>query len=110
MTNVAQLVRRVDDKLASSEELLMLAIAHIVALTKHVADQAARIADLEARTPAPRFEVPKNWITIKRASGLCGSAPPTLYRWVRTGRIVGAPYGGRVYVDPTTLPKRSEII
>jgi hypothetical protein len=69
-----------------------------------------RVAALESRVPPPHFEVPKHWISIKRASGLCGNAPPTLYRWVRIGRIVGAPYGGRVYVDPTSLPKRSEII
>jgi hypothetical protein len=117
MSSVVQLVPRAADRPSSSDQLLFPTISILVALTTHtitlerrVSEQAARIAELDARLAPPRFEVPKDWITIKRASGLCGNAPPTLYRWVRIGRIVGAPYGGRIYVDPTSLPKRSEII
>ena len=42
MTNIIQLSPRTDHQPASSEELLLHAVTHIVALTKHVARAAHR--------------------------------------------------------------------
>jgi hypothetical protein len=68
---------------------------------------AARLAAIESRVPAPRFEVPDGWLMAKQAAGACGYAASTLYRWVRQGKIVGGPYGGNVYIDPTSLPVKA---
>ena len=116
MTNVVQLVPRVDGQPASSEELLLQAIAHIVSLTSHVADQAARIADqaeriaaLEARSPAPPFEIPPHWVVPKTAAYLSGYSLPTIYRFFHRERIRGVERGGAIFIDPDTLPKNEKL-
>jgi hypothetical protein len=68
---------------------------------------AARLAAIESRVPAPKFEVPDGWLMAKQAAGACGYAASTLYRWVREGKIVGGTYGGNVYIDPTSLPVKA---
>jgi hypothetical protein len=63
-----------------------------------------RIGLLESKQPAPRFdEVPAGWLTIEQAASLSGAAKSTIARWVTRGKVVGAPYGGRTYVDPESL-------
>jgi hypothetical protein len=64
-----------------------------------------RVAMLEAKQPAPRFEVPEGWITIDQATSMCGAGRSTISRWVSRGKIVGATYGGRTFVDPQSLQR-----
>jgi hypothetical protein len=85
----------IEAELARVHEYLTAIEPALIAIAKHVDD-----------APPPRFEVPKGWLTVKQASGVCGNAPPTIYRWVRRGRIVGMPHGGNIYVDPSTLPAK----
>jgi hypothetical protein len=94
------------DLLTQTISIVTALTSHTIALERHAADQSARIAVLESRLPPPRFEVPEGWLVVKQASGRCGYSAPTLYRWVRLGRIVGAPFGGNIYIDPSTLPAK----
>jgi hypothetical protein len=64
-----------------------------------------RVGLLEAQQPAPRFEVPEGWITIEHATSVCGAGRSTISRWVKRGKIIGAPYGGRTFVDPQSLQR-----
>jgi hypothetical protein len=64
-----------------------------------------RVGWLESQAPAPRFDAPSNGITIDEASRICGYAASTLYRWWRLKKIGGEKHGGRVLVDPSTLPR-----
>jgi hypothetical protein len=64
-----------------------------------------RVGWLESQAPAPRFDAPSNGITIDAASRICGYAASTLYRWWRLKKIGGEKHGGRVLVDPSTLPR-----
>jgi hypothetical protein len=111
MTNVVQFTPRVDDQPASSDqsELLLRAIVHIVALTKHVTDQSARIAALEARSPPPPFEIPSHWVVPKTAAYLSGYSLPTIYRFFHRERIRGVEHGGAIFIDPDTLPKNEKL-
>jgi hypothetical protein len=77
----------------------------LVMLAQSVDLNAAHLAALDGRMPSPRFEIPKGWIVVKEAAARSGYSAPTVYRLVRKGRIVGAPLGGRVYIDPSSLPK-----
>jgi hypothetical protein len=111
MTNVVQLSPAAPPAL-SDHDLLMQTIGIVVSLTRHTialerraADQAARIAKLEVRMPPP-LEIPEGWLVVKQASARCGYSAPTLYRWVRLNRVVGAPFGGNIYIDPSTLPAK----
>jgi hypothetical protein len=115
MTNVVQLIPRVDDQPASSDQsgLLLHAVAHIVALTKHVADQAARIADqaeriaaLEARSPAPPFEIPPHWVNAKRAAHASGYSRQSIYRFFHSRQALGIQQRGTIYLDPDSLPEK----
>ncbi len=105
MTNVVQLSPPAPPA-PSDHDLLTQTISLVVSLTRHTIEQAARIAALESRVPPPRFEVPEGWVVVKEASGRCGYSAPTLYRWVQLGRVVGAPFGGNIYIDPSTLPAK----
>ncbi len=89
----------------SDHDLLMQTISLVVSLTRHTIEQAARIAALESRMPPP-LEIPEGWLVVKQASARCGYSAPTLYRWVRLNRVVGAPFGGNIYIDPSTLPAK----
>jgi hypothetical protein len=62
-----------------------------------------RIGMLEATQPAPRFEIPDGWITVDQAVSLSGAGRSTISRWVERGKITGAPYGGRTFIDPESL-------
>jgi hypothetical protein len=62
-----------------------------------------RVAMLEATQPAPRFEIPDGWITIDQAASMCGAGKSTIARWYNRGKVTGAPYGGRTFVDPESL-------
>ena len=63
-----------------------------------------RVGMLEATRPAPRFEIPADWITVQQAASRCGAGRSTISRWCDLGKIVGAPYGGRTFIDPESLP------
>lgn len=83
-------------------------------LEAELASQGAELAELkrvvaaiDERTRA-RFELPPGYITVKAAAHLSGFKPSTLYGWIRLGRFIkSAPFGGRVYVDKNSLPKRT---
>jgi hypothetical protein len=62
-----------------------------------------RLGMLEAAQPAPRFEIPDGWITIDQAASMCGAGKSTIARWYKRGKVTGAPYGGRTFVDPESL-------
>ncbi len=64
-----------------------------------------RIGMLEATQPAPRFDIPAGWITVQQAASMCGAGKSTSSRWVNRGKIVGAPYGGRTFLDPESLQR-----
>ena len=66
-----------------------------------------RIGMLEATQPAPRFEIPDGWITVDQAVSLSGAGRSTISRWVERGKITGAPYGGRTFIDPESLRRRT---
>jgi hypothetical protein len=111
MTNVVQLSPAAPPAL-SDHDLLMQTIGIVVALTSHTialerraADQAARIAALEARVPPPPFEIPSQWIMAKQAVGVCGYSLPSIYRFFHSDRIVGVEFGGNIFIDPNSLPK-----
>jgi hypothetical protein len=105
MSNVVQFSLGAADRAAPSNwDLLLQTISLVVSLTEHAAEQTARIAALESRMPAPPFEIPAGWLRAKQASALCGYAPSSIYRFVRNSRIVGAPFGGNIFVDPASLP------
>ena len=108
MTNIVQLVSRVGDQPASSDqsELLLRAIVHITALTRHVADQSARIAALEARSPPPPFTIPPHWVNAKRAAHASGYSRQSIYRFFHSRQAVGIQHGGTIYVDPDSLPEK----
>ena len=113
MSNVIQLVPRIDDQPASSDpDMLAQALranatlaTHIVALTTHMITQDRRIAELEARSSRPR-NVPIGWLTPKRAAHASGFSLSTIHRWFRSGAIGGERAGVRIFIDPTTLPMR----
>ena len=65
----------------------------------------ARIGMLELKQPAPRFEIPEGWVTVEQAASICGAGRSTISRWVKRGKITGAPYGGRTFVDPQSLQR-----
>jgi hypothetical protein len=116
MTNVLQLIPRVDDQPSSSDQLLFQTISILVALTTHtialerrIADQAERIAALEARSPAPPFEIPSHWVVPKTAAYLSGYSLPTIYRFFHRERIRGVEHGGAIFIDPDTLPKNEKL-
>jgi hypothetical protein len=123
MTNVMQLAPRVDDKLASTKELLLKAITHIVALTSHTIALERRVAELDADNtvlrvriglvestrPSPRFEAPEGWIDIRRAVSISGAGRSTISRLVQRGEIIGALYNGRTFVDPISLQRWIEM-
>jgi hypothetical protein len=66
-----------------------------------------RIGMLEATQPAPRFEVPENWIIVEQAASRCGAGKSTVARWCATGKIISASYGGRTFIDPESLLKHA---
>ena len=120
MTNVVQLVHRVDDQpTLSHHDLLAHALqahaelaghnaalaAHVMALTQHVDAQSQQIAELEARSPRPR-EVPMGWLTPKQAAAASGFSLATIHRWFRIGAIGGERAGVRIFVDPSTMLMR----
>jgi hypothetical protein len=120
MSNVIQLVSRIDDQSAlTTPDMLAQALradadlaannaalaAHIVALTSHMIAQDRRIAELEARSPQPR-EVPIGWLTPKQAAFASGFSLATIHRWFRSGAIGGEREGVRIFIDPTTMPMR----
>jgi hypothetical protein len=115
MSNVTQLVPRTDDQIASSDqpELLHQAIGHVGALTKHVialeqriADQAARIADLESRSPPPPFTIPSHWLTAKQSAHASGYSRQSIYRFFHSRQALGIQHGGTIYLDPDSLPEK----
>lgn len=80
--------------------------AHIVALTNYMAAQDLRIAELEARSPQPRFDRHAGRLTAKQAAFASGFALSTIHRWFRSGAIKGEREGVRIFIDPDTLPMR----
>jgi hypothetical protein len=97
------------DRIARLEEMLAALLDRAAARDAENIVLAARLAAIESRVPAPRFEVPDGWLMAKQAAPACGYAASTLYRWVRQGKIVGGPYGGNVYIDPTSLPVKGSL-
>jgi hypothetical protein len=100
-----------DQPLLSAHDLIAIALRqnaalalHIVALTTHMIAQDRRIAELEARSPQPRFEPHAGRLTAKQAAFASGFALSTIHRWFRSGAIKGGRKGVRIFVDPTTLP------
>jgi hypothetical protein len=107
MTNVVQLVPRIDDRPAPSDpELLLQTINLVVSLTKHITVQDRRIADLESRVPPPRFDPHEGRLTPKQAAFASGFSLATIHRWFRSGAIKGKREGVRIFIDPATLPMR----
>jgi hypothetical protein len=106
MSNVIQLVPRVDDRPSDQSELLLRAIVHITALTRHVADQADRIAALEARSPAPPFEIPPHWVNAKLAAHASGYSRQSIYRFFHSRQALGIEHGGSIFIDPDSLPEK----
>jgi hypothetical protein len=116
MTNVVQLVPRVDDQPSSSDQLLFQTISILVALTTHTIALERRIADLDADNtvlrarigliesarPAPRFGAPEGWISVRQAMCISGAGRSTISRLVQREKIIGATYNGRTYVDPAS--------
>jgi hypothetical protein len=119
MTNVLQLLPRTDDRPASTEELLLKTISQVVSLTRHLLAFERRIEDLgrenlelririglvESKRTSPRFAAPEGWVTVKQAMSLSGAGRSTVSRLVAQAKIVGASYGGRVFVDPDSLQR-----
>ena len=64
-----------------------------------------RVGMLESTQPAPRFEIPDGWITVDQAVSLCGAGRSTISRWVKQGKITGAPYDGRTFIDPESMQR-----
>jgi hypothetical protein len=121
MSNVIQLVSRIDDQSAlTTPDMLAQALradadlaannaalaAHIVALTSHMIAQDRRIAELEARSPPPRFDPHAGRLTAKQAAFASGFSLATIHRWFRSGAIGGKREGVRIFIDPATLPMR----
>jgi hypothetical protein len=125
-SNVTQLAPRVDGASPDQAELLLQAIDQIVPLTRHLLAFERRVENLirenedlrrenielrvriglvESKRPSPRFEAPKGWITIREAVSLSGAGRSTVSRLVAQEKIVGAGYGGRVFVDPDSLQR-----
>jgi hypothetical protein len=119
MTNVVQLVPRVDDQPASSDQLLFQTITILVALTTHTITLERRIADLDADNtmlrvrvgliesarPAPCFAAPEGWVTVKQAMSLSGAGRSTISRLVQREKIIGATHDGRTFIDPVSLQR-----
>jgi hypothetical protein len=79
----------------SDRELLMRALDEIAALR----------AEVDALKPAKRFTIPPGWVPIKKASG--SFAPSTIHQWARERKVMSIKVGGRRYIDPSSLPKRT---
>jgi hypothetical protein len=62
-----------------------------------------RVGMIEATQPAPRVEIPDGWITVDQAASACGAGKSTIARWCKLGKITGAPFGGRTFIDPGSL-------
>ena len=98
-----------DETAVSDPELRALVDTLLDRVTRLEAEKfmlAARIATLEAHAPEPRFEVPNDWLTAAQCVHLCGYSLPSIYRFYHSGRIVGVEYGGSVFIDPNSLPKK----
>ena len=114
MTNVLKLIPSIDDQpILYAHDLIAIALrqnaalaSHIVALTTHMIAQDRRIAELEARSPQPRFGSRAGRLTPKQAAFASGFSLATIHRWFRSGAIGGEREGVRIFVDPTTLPMR----
>ena len=104
MTRVARALRPGSLELEDREVLEALA-----KLTRMVLELRERVAALEARLPPPRFEFPTDWIGAKAARDLSGFSLPQIYAWARSGKIVSAKDGGRVRIDPASLPRRTRV-
>ena len=64
-----------------------------------------RLGMLEAAQPGPRFEIPEGWVTVEQAASMCGAGKSTIARWYKRGKVTGAPYGGRTFIDPQSLQR-----
>jgi hypothetical protein len=102
-----------DQPILSAHDLITIALrqdatlaSHIMALTQHLAAQDRRIAELEARSPQPRFEPRAGRLTPKQAAFASGFSLATIHRWFRSGSIGGEREGARIFIDPATLPMR----
>jgi hypothetical protein len=102
-----------DQPMLSAHDLIAIALrqnaalaSHIVALTTHMIAQDRRIAELEARSPQPRFEPRAGRLTAKQAAFASGYALSTIHRWFRSGAIGGEREGVRILIDPDMLPMR----
>jgi hypothetical protein len=119
MTNVVQLIPHGDDQPASSDQFFVQAIEMMVALMKHVISLEQHVRDLtaenivhsvrigliESTRPAPRFEVPEGWISVRQAVSMFGAGRSTISRLVQRGKIIGADYNGRTFIDPESLQR-----
>jgi hypothetical protein len=81
----------------TDRELLLRALREIAELR----------AEVEALKPAPRFTIPATWLNVKNAAAHCGYAEPTISEWTRKRRLTFLKIGGRLFIDPTSLPKRT---
>jgi hypothetical protein len=91
------------DRIARLEELVANLLDRDEAREAEIIVLKVRVGMLEATQPAPRFGVPPEWITIAQATSQYGAARSTISRWVNRGKIVGALYEGRTFIDPESL-------
>jgi Helix-turn-helix domain len=97
------------DRIARLEELVADLLDRDSAREAENIVLRVRIGMLESKQPAPRFEVPENWITVEQAASRCGAGKSTVARWCATGKIISASHGGRTYIDPESLYGREKL-
>ena len=104
-SNVIPLRRPVVEPTAGelAEQVAVLAEL-VIEFARDADEMRRRLADLEARTPKPRFTIPPGWIAFKTAVAESGLSRSTLYRKIRRGEVVAVKVGVVTAIDPATLP------
>ena len=64
-----------------------------------------RVGMIESTRPAPRYEVPEGWISVRQAVSMFGAGRSTISRLVQRGKIVGSTYKGCTFLDPESLQR-----
>ena len=99
MTNVVAIARPVAEP--SIAELAIL----VAELVRDRDEMRARLAEVESRLPPPRSEL-KGWIGPKRAAHELGVSRASIYRWLRSGKLVSfKPKGFGFRIDPASVEK-----
>ena len=75
------------------------------ALRRENATMRAELADARALLP-PKF--PQGWLNIKNAAELAGCSEPAVYKYFRSGKVLGLKLKGRIRIDPASIKRRGE--